>query len=89
VVTSNCSLLYPWNAGPHFAIASAIFSSTSSKRRKPMEKELAAALALLEFPHRDWTLLPEYTQDQYTNDIRHFLDAVELAGYTLTPKEAT
>lgn len=51
-----------------------------------MEKaeRIAIALARVQFPHKDWNLLPPEEQDFYLRDAEEFIEACNLAGITLT-----
>ncbi len=48
---------------------------------------IASALALVQFPHKDWTLLNDEVKGFYIKDANEILDALHYAGYTLTRKE--
>jgi len=47
-------------------------------------EHIAIALARIQFPHKDWNLLPPEEQDFYIRDAEEFIQACTLAGITLT-----
>ena len=48
---------------------------------------IATALALVQFPHKDWNLHNDEVKGFYIKDANEILDALHYAGYTLTRKE--
>lgn len=47
-------------------------------------ERIAMALARVQFPHKDWNLLPPEVQGFYLRDAEEFIEACNLAGITLT-----
>ncbi len=47
---------------------------------------IASALALVQFPHRDWALISEEVQGHYIQDAEEFLAALSLAQLKVVPK---
>ncbi len=45
---------------------------------------LASALALVQFPHKDWSLLADEEKGFYTQDAFDFLQACRLANIKVT-----
>lgn len=44
-----------------------------------LRNTIAAALALVQFPHRDWSLISDEVQGHYIQDAEEFLAALSLA----------
>lgn len=54
-----------------------------------MLDEIAASWCLREYPHKEWSAMTEEEKGWWRQDVLAILAAIEAAGYTLTPKEAT
>lgn len=52
-----------------------------------MVLRVASALSVLQFPHKQWSMLPDEEKGFYIQDTFEFFRALEMAGLSLVEKQ--